>query len=489
MIIGILIIIAFIVLYIMSSAVETDGFKVKSSVLIPFTKIAVFLINIIYSETKIQKKLIKKEVVEELKTINPAMKEEKIVKSYYVEKISLVLGISLLGAVISVLTGLPENLRSTDIDTGYMIRNEVNDGEVQKKLTVSVDNIINNEEITVNIAPKKLTESETFSMFETAYDQLKDIIPGNNTSLMEVREELNLVTTISNLPLNIEWKTDNYELVQPNGSVANNEVSENGSDAELTAYFTYEEYEAEFKFNIKVLPPNLSEPQKIKNKLLKLLERANEETRLDDKIELPKSIDGNSIVWSSKSEKTDLFIIALFIGTGILIYFGKDSDLKEEVIKRDRQLVRDYPDIISKLTLLLGAGMTIKGAWKKVALDYRDRKEKEAYFSFAYEEMLVTYYQITGGVSELKAYEAFGRRCKNQRYMKLSALITQNIRKGSTGLSKILEGGSLDAFEDRKAYARTLGEEAGTKLMIPMFISLIIVLVIIMIPALMSFQL
>lgn len=489
MIIGILIIIVFTVLYIMSSAKETAGFKIKSNLLIPFVKIAVFLFDKVYSNTKIQKKLIKKEVIEELKTINPAMKEEKIVKGYYVEKASLVLGIIFLGAVISVFTGISDTLENTDIDTGYLLRNEVNEGEIKKTLTVSVDDIMNNEEITINIAPKKLSESETFRMFETAYEQLKNIILGNNISFMEVRERLNLVTSISSLPVNIEWRTDNYDLVKPNGSVTNDDIPENGCDAELTACFTYEEYEAEYSFNVKVLPPNLSEVQKIKNKIIRLLELSNEETRLDDKIKLPKDIDGSSIEWSSKAEKTDWIIIALFIGTGVLIYFGKDSDLKEEVNKRNKQLIRDYPDIISKLTLLLGAGLTIKGAWKKVALDYRDKREQEAYFSFAYEEMLVTYYQIAGGVSELKAYEAFGRRCKNQRYIKLSALITQNIRKGSTGLSKILEGESLDAFEDRKAYARTLGEEAGTKLMVPMFISLIIVLVIIMIPALMSFQL
>ena len=45
-----------------------------------------------------------------------------------------------------------------------------------------------------------------------------------------------------------------------------------------------------------------------------------------------------------------------------------------------------------------------------------------------------------------------------------------------------------EAFEDRKNLAKKLGEEAGTKLMIPMFLMLIIVFAIVIIPAFFSIQ-
>ena len=42
------------------------------------------------------------------------------------------------------------------------------------------------------------------------------------------------------------------------------------------------------------------------------------------------------------------------------------------------------------------------------------------------------------------------------------------------------------AWEQRKTMARRLGEEAGTKLLVPLFLMLGIVMVIIMVPAMMS---
>ena len=44
----------------------------------------------------------------------------------------------------------------------------------------------------------------------------------------------------------------------------------------------------------------------------------------------------------------------------------------------------------------------------------------------------------------------------------------------------------VDALEQRKNLARRLGEEAGTRLLMPLFLMLGIVMVMIMVPAMMS---
>jgi hypothetical protein len=73
--------------------------------------------------------------------------------------------------------------------------------------------------------------------------------------------------------------------------------------------------------------------------------------------------------------------------------------------------------------------------------------------------------------------------------MKLSALLSQNIRKGSNNLLQILRQEADHAFAERKNQAKKLGEEAGTKLLLPMMMMLCVVMVIIMIPAYFSFTL
>ena len=73
-------------------------------------------------------------------------------------------------------------------------------------------------------------------------------------------------------------------------------------------------------------------------------------------------------------------------------------------------------------------------------------------------------------------------------YRKLAALLTQNLRKGSKGLSELLRTEADQAFEERKAAAKKRGEEAGTKLLLPMFMMLSMVLLIVIVPAFLSIQ-
>ncbi len=47
---------------------------------------------------------------------------------------------------------------------------------------------------------------------------------------------------------------------------------------------------------------------------------------------------------------------------------------------------------------------------------------------------------------------------------------------------------AVQAFEERMARAKRLGEEAGTKLLAPMFLMLAEVLVIVVVPAFLSIQ-
>ena len=75
-----------------------------------------------------------------------------------------------------------------------------------------------------------------------------------------------------------------------------------------------------------------------------------------------------------------------------------------------------------------------------------------------------------------------------QAYVRLGALLSQNLRKGTKGLTQLLKTEALQAFEDRKANARRRGEEAGTKLLLPMFLMLSVVLVIVIVPAFLSMQ-
>ena len=63
------------------------------------------------------------------------------------------------------------------------------------------------------------------------------------------------------------------------------------------------------------------------------------------------------------------------------------------------------------------------------------------------------------------------------------------MKKGTKGLAVLLKQEADRAFEERKNLAKRLGEEAGTKMLIPLFLMLLVVLVMIVVPAFFSIQL
>lgn len=491
MIVASILMVAILIFYIKVRKEEYATYKPSSKIWIPFYQMSSYIVEAIFRQKKgyLKQNVLKSQVIDRLKQINPTDRSSLHIKKFYVEKIALVILIILVGSMLTILANIGQGSKSDLIEERMVERKTYGQGTTHKEFKASIEEEKEEQDISITISEQSLTKQEVTEMFAKAKSELEEHIKGNNPSLLEVRNKLKLSTSMEGMPLQISWDTNNFEILGSNGEINNEDLKESGAVVVLTATLIYQEYKDSYEIEVKVLPPILSESEKIKKQLAEQVKQADKQDKTNRYIELPINIDGKKVVWSEPKDTTKSKIWLLAVIAAIVIYFGKDKDLETKIKQRNQQLLSDYPDIVSKLTLLLGAGMTIKGAWQKVAFDYREKKLVDSkYYRYAYEEMLISYYEIMSGVSEATAYEEFGKRTKNQRYMKLSSLITQNLKKGSKGLSKILEQESLDAFEERKAYAKTAGEEAGTKLMFPMFLNLIIVLVIIMIPACMSFQ-
>ena len=151
-------------------------------------------------------------------------------------------------------------------------------------------------------------------------------------------------------------------------------------------------------------------------------------------------------------------------------------------------MLRDYPKILRTFTLLLETGMTVKNAWIKIIQNYekhrQNTRERRAYM-----EMCETYHRMQSGVAEATAYEQFGNQCGLIPYRKFGVLLSQNLRKGSKGLAGLLLMESIQATEEKKNKMKQKAEVAGTKLLLPMFAMLGVVLIMVIAPAFMTMQL
>ena len=220
----------------------------------------------------------------------------------------------------------------------------------------------------------------------------------------------------------------------------------------------------------------------------KEIEKKEKEEKYERIFRLPEEIGGKKIIWSEKFSTYSYFFMGITVLVCILISINKDKSLEKKLEERKNQMLLDYPEVITKFSLLLGAGMTLRMVWKKIVGDYEKRENRKGEKRYVYEEMKLTYYEMQSGVPEIEAYKRFGKRCGIPRYLKFTSLLTQNIKKGTDGMLGVLEMEAKDAFEDRKDMARKLGEEASTKLLLPMGMMLGVVLMLIVIPAFLSFQ-
>lgn len=381
-----------------------------------------------------------------------------------------------------------DNLRQIETnETGQKIlqRNPHGQGDSSAQLRASIGE--NEEEFSVTVSEQEYTEEELDAVFQEASEDLEKLILGENESLDEVRDDLELISEIPETGISVSWEIDNYEVMDLQGNLISENLTDDGTLVKLSASLLYGERQAVHEFYAKVYPTMISRAERQMSDLKEEIARADEETASEDHLVLPDQINGERVEWSYTADTRAFAILILGAGTAAMICISKDQSGKEEEKRRIRQMKTDYPQIINKFNLYIGAGMTIRRAWSCIADDYEKKRERYGK-RVAYEEMIYTLHEIQGGAPEGECYEKYGNRCGISRYRKFGTMLSQNLRKGSRGITDLLEREAEEAFEDRKNMAKKLGEEAGTKLMIPMFIMLAVVFVIVTVPAFFSIQ-
>ena len=441
----------------------------------------------LYEKTRRKSKLLQRaDIRKNLHTMYPQIKTDKAESSYYVHKIGIVLLLMVAGSLIAGVLFLSSLTQNVVIQNSRIERN--NYGQDPSSVTVDAKSEEGKEigEFKLNIAARQYSKEEADQLFEKASDQLVKQMLQDNLSQDEVRTDLYLPDHMDNFPFRISWKLDNYECIHADGKlVKDHEVSLQGENVTLTATFSYANYKWEQIIYIRVLPPIVDERTKIYQEVKKELSENENKTLQNNEISLPQSVRNKRIQWHERTQDNSFLFFIMMILSAIIIFFAKDKELDKEIQKRQEELLLCYPDFVSQIVLYMGAGMTVRNILIKLAVEYvKEKGEKKSYL---YEELCRVRYELEDGIPETDAIEHFGQRCRMQQYTRLSSLLTQNIRKGNSELLLILKEETIKATTERLDQVRKKGEQAGTKLLIPMMMMLAVVMILIMIPAYQSF--
>ena len=141
------------------------------------------------------------------------------------------------------------------------------------------------------------------------------------------------------------------------------------------------------------------------------------------------------------------------------------SRKQEEEKRRKEKLQSEYPELVSKLTILLGAGMTLFSAWNKIATNYSNkRKNNTIPIHPLYEEMLITCHEIESGVGEARAYERFGRAMWIASLPEILQFACPESSKRNEGTGAAIRTGSFQMpLKNAKIWQRKAGRRQGQK--------------------------
>ena len=412
------------------------------------------------------------------------LKEYRPSKKTLIQSGVILLGTVMLAAVLEIQEKCSEK------EVVQIERNEYDEGIRKEELELQIEG---EEEQTVvlEISPRVFSDEEIDKLFSEAMKEIEYIVLGENESIEYVTENLNLVNSIEGYPFTINWQFSRYDIVDMTGRIQQEKLMEidpegDGVSVTVTAILQYEMKETVCSLDMIIFPRE--EEMTINEEVLEFVSEINSQSKEEAYITLPNIVNGKKVIWKKGQKSDTAFIVIFGILMSVLIIFLERQKAIEEEKKKREQMLFDYSEIVSQFIILMGAGMTAKNVWRKMVEDYREQKKRSGRIRWAYEEMELTLKEMQNGVPELECYEHFAKRCDLLPYIKLGALLAQNLKKGTKGLWMQLEMEAHQAMNDRKNQIKRLGEEAGTKLLIPMLLMLVVVLLIVIVPAFLSIQ-
>lgn len=447
--------------------------------LFPFYRISLWIIGRIPDSIWKEKK---RETAERQSILNPGKKPEP--EKYYAWRLAAVMAILFWGMGLAVFVEIMMGRAEESMLSMHLLRPAYGEGYRETELEVSIEGESGNMVLPIQISEQEYTAEEIQEIFKEITGELEQQITGENPSLEKVRNDLVFPASLYGGAVEAEWMVSPADLLDTKGQILR-EPEETGELAEIRVLLKYREYQAEYTCYACIYPPARTEGEMLGKHLKEEVVRADEKGKYENKLILLEAVDGRKVIWKKPSLHMGAYLGVLVVIGAALVWIQQKKSIQKLEQQRKIQLIRDYPEILFKMAMLLGAGLTLKGTFRKIAEEYREQKPEK--LRYAYEEMWAACKEMENGVGEAAAYEKFGKRCGEPGYIKLGSILSQNLKKGAKGLQELLEQEAETGFEDRKHAARKLGEEAGTKLLFPMMLMLAIVLVVLTVPAVMSF--
>jgi len=324
--------------------------------------------------------------------------------------------------------------------------------------------------VTIRIPEQQYTGEEAAAILKKQASALDSMILGKNTSFDRIEWNLELPDTFAETGTAVSWSSSRPDLITWDGTLEA-DIPE-GTEAVLYGSLRLGDEEYTWEKNMILYPSR--EKSAWNDVLQKKTEEQNLGNSPDEKIRLPGEWNGRKLTWYEKTSKTGGLLCLLMIIAALASAYAQRRKKEEITEKHRNEMTVRYPELVCKLRLFTSAGLSLRQCFRRLASD--DSEIGRCNF------------EIENGTPEEEAYAHLGERVGTPEYRRLSLLLCQSRKRGGSQFSLQLAEEAQNALETRKRNARALGEKAAVRMALPLGLMLCDVLILIMVPAMLSFS-
>ena len=390
----------------------------------------------------------------------------------------------LVFAVLGFLSGLSEEVGEDAIASGKLLRNSPGGGTLETKAVFRLEQEETEYPVSLVIEERAYKISEEQELLLAAEEEIRHTFCGENKSLKQIVTNPVVSEEYQDGAVQAEWIFSGTDLVSEDGDIRWSGLDHDRQKVEALVSLRCGKSKREYSFAFWIVPKEKGRREKL---LLEIEKEIAGQDVTEENVVLPTKVGEHRIAWRKAPSTQPAELLGLGVLAAVAVSYASREQRKKETQRRKNRMFLLYPEFVGRLSLLLGAGMTISGALRKMNEMYQAKREQGRSEEAVYEELYHMICEMDNGRSELRAYQEFSERCDLQPYRKLVSMLISGQKKGNRKLMEQLNEEADRVFLERRNMARRLGEEAGTKLLLPMLLLLVVVMGIVMIPAFLSF--
>ena len=318
---------------------------------------------------------------------------EYLLQKYYTELIQKTMLAALLVGILIIAIAVESALRQTD--EIRLERTSYGEEATEYSLQVS-DGQDPGLEIQIEVPAVEYTEPELKEQFQNGFQYLEAQMLGDNITSDMVKQNLNLEKTIPESGIRVQWSSDDYELLEDNGTVHNQTLKE-PAEVCLRLELSYADEVQQREYRLVIYPGELTDQELMKQKVSEAVSKAAEEQRYEREVILPGEIAGYRLQMPSDTGRIIAVILIGGIVIMLMLWMRKRENLHREVKKHKQQLLLSYPGFVNQLQLYLGAGATVQGALERVMQLYETRHQTT---QVLYRELEIMRNEIRAGITQ-----------------------------------------------------------------------------------------